>query len=104
MRRRRSTSASSGKLIEKGRIAAALVATRETPWFEGWASASRPEVTNTGNRLTAPTVAEVARKFRRVRPIGFGGMIILHVGLGTGGGRISDASQLSVVEDDPSGA
>src|ERR1700730_4749953 len=69
MRRRRSTSASSGKLIEKGRIASPLGAICVSPWFDGWASASPAESRSAGSRLAAPAtampIAAVPRSWRR---------------------------------------
>src|SRR5262245_37333282 len=66
MRRRRSAIASSRKLIEKERIESVLASIFESPWFEGWPSASLAEVTSAGSRLTAPTAAEAERRIRRV--------------------------------------
>src|SRR6266851_2028729 len=72
MRRRRSTSASSGTWMEKGRIASALVIPIcESPWFDGWLARCA------GSRLKAPAAAAVARKLRRVGDNDIADMIIL---------------------------
>jgi len=68
MRRRRSTSSSSGMLMRKGRIAlSSIVPIRESPWFDGSLVGASPAAARCSeSRLKAPAAAAVARKLRRV--------------------------------------
>src|SRR5271167_2769240 len=71
MRRRRSTSASSGALNWKGRIAmSSVVLIGESPSFDGWVVGVSPAAAAPArcadSRLAAPTAAEPARTLRRV--------------------------------------
>src|ERR1700737_2555344 len=85
MRRRRSTSASSGTLMRKGRIAlSSVVPIGESPWFDGWlvgvSPAAAAAASCAGSRLTAPAAAEPARTLRRVGDDDTADMFILPVG------------------------